>query len=451
VDTHLAELSRTIDPAELGRRIRNARVAAGMTQTQLAEGLASTAYISRIEAGQRRPESKLLVKLADRAGTTLEELLVDPGDEQAAQRRLELDYADLALRTGDAQSAYERANAVLDASGPREADLKIEAQLLAALALEDLHQLDDAITGLEAVVASSTGGVHWIRAAMNLTRCYRDSGDLARAIETGEAAAAQLEQLGLSGSDEAIQLAVTTASAYFERGDVRHAVRMCRRASDHAENLGSPRAKASAYWNASIMESSQGHLSAAIPLARHALELMEQAEEHVYLALLHNQLGTFLLAADPPELDDAITLLTQAATELQWSEASPTERAHNGVSLAKAHFMKGDLATARELIATALDAVGDSAPIVRARALTLLGQIAFADRKRAKAREHYNAAILALSGAGADRRAAQLWFDLGAMLDAVGDAEGARDAYRRAAASSGLTSQTTQTTATPVK
>jgi hypothetical protein len=66
MDPNLAELSRSIDPAILGRRLRNARVAAGLTQTQAAGGDASTAYISRIEAGQRRPDLKLLARLADR-------------------------------------------------------------------------------------------------------------------------------------------------------------------------------------------------------------------------------------------------------------------------------------------------------------------------------------------------------------------------------------------------
>jgi hypothetical protein len=44
-----------------------------------------------------------------------------------------------------------------------------------------------------------------------------------------------------------------------------------------------------------------------------------------------------------------------------------------------------------------------------------------------------------LSGVGADRRAAELWFELGGLLQDVGEAAAALDAYRRAAASTGLT------------
>src|SRR3954452_23509312 len=101
MDTHLAELSKTIDPAILGRRLRNARVAAGLTQTEAADGSASTAYISRIEAGQRRPDLKLLGHLAERLGTTVEEILMGVTRDQRSELMLELDYAELALHSGN--------------------------------------------------------------------------------------------------------------------------------------------------------------------------------------------------------------------------------------------------------------------------------------------------------------------------------------------------------------
>ena len=49
--------------------------------------------------------------------------------------------------------------------------------------------------------------------------------------------------------------------------------------------------------------------------------------------------------------------------------------------------------------------------------------------------------MLLLTGAGADRGAAQLWFELADLLEDVGDVEAAREAYRSAAASTGLRSR----------
>ena len=55
MDARQADLLRKIDPAELGHRLRAARVAKGMTQTDLAGADVSVGYVSRIEAGHRRP------------------------------------------------------------------------------------------------------------------------------------------------------------------------------------------------------------------------------------------------------------------------------------------------------------------------------------------------------------------------------------------------------------
>ena len=63
------------DPADLGTRLRDARLAAGLTQAEIATGVLSTAHMSRIEGGLRRPSPELLEILADRLGLSLEELL----------------------------------------------------------------------------------------------------------------------------------------------------------------------------------------------------------------------------------------------------------------------------------------------------------------------------------------------------------------------------------------
>jgi tetratricopeptide (TPR) repeat protein len=54
------------------------------------------------------------------------------------------------------------------------------------------------------------------------------------------------------------------------------------------------------------------------------------------------------------------------------------------------------------------------------------------------ARRAFLSAVQLLSGAGADREAAQLWFDLGVRLKQIGEVEAALDAFQRAAASTGL-------------
>ena len=56
------------DPAEVGRRLHEARTAAGLSQRELAFPGCSAAYISRVERGQRIPSLQVIRELAARIG-----------------------------------------------------------------------------------------------------------------------------------------------------------------------------------------------------------------------------------------------------------------------------------------------------------------------------------------------------------------------------------------------
>jgi tetratricopeptide (TPR) repeat protein len=83
----------------------------------------------------------------------------------------------------------------------------------------------------------------------------------------------------------------------------------------------------------------------------------------------------------------------------------------------------------------------DEAPLLAADAQSLAGQVAAARGDADGAKSAYRRAVFLLTGVGADRDAAQLWFELADLLEDVGDVDAARDAYRSAAASSGLRSR----------
>jgi transcriptional regulator with XRE-family HTH domain len=302
MDTNLAELGRSIDPAILGRRLRNARVAKGLTQTEAADGRASTAYISRIEAGQRRPDLKLLDHLASRFDTTVEALLLGITRDRRSELQLELDYAELSLASGSAQDALTRAGAIL-AALPEAGivDLERGARFVHAFALEANGDLDGAILALEELTATKPYDLAWIRGLIALSRCYRESGDLGRAIDIGERASETIDDQGLSALNEAMQLTLTVAAAYFERGDTGHAVRLCKRTIARAEETGSVTARGSAYWNASIMASRQGAVPEALALARKAIAVFEQDSDVRQVGRLRTELATMQLRLDPPE------------------------------------------------------------------------------------------------------------------------------------------------------
>ncbi|HYG92677.1 MAG TPA: helix-turn-helix transcriptional regulator, partial [Nocardioides sp.] len=268
------ELLQTVDPTVLGARIRAARIVRGWTQTSLAGNDLSVGYVSRIENGDRRPTLRVLTTIADRLGTSLDDLLQGVTTVDYDEIRLGLSYAELALQNGEALDAEHQARTHLErAEGAGLDDLVEQGRFVVARAMEALGQLDEAITEYEKLLENTTG-LTAIRCGIALSRTYRLVGDLALAVDVGERLRPTLVRDGLDRTDEAVQLAMTVALAYIQRGDLSRAARICQQAVQTAEEIASPTARSAAYWNSSIVYSERGETQAAIALARRALALL---------------------------------------------------------------------------------------------------------------------------------------------------------------------------------
>lgn len=439
MDVADVKLLQEIRTVELGERLRAARMAKGWTQSDLAGDLVSVGYVSRLESGQRRPNPEVLEQLASRLGLPVEELLRGPGARERDEIRLGLDYAELALEHGEHVEAEVRARTARDrAQATAQWDLADRGRYLISRALEAQGSIDNAILELEPLVEAREGGILRINAAIALSRCYRESGDLGLAIDTAQQVLTELSGTPLEGVDEAVQLAVTLAAAYYERGDTGQAMRTCTRAIDQAERIASPVARASAYWNASLMVSESGSDADAIPLAERALALLAEGKDGRNLARLRTELADMQLRVDPPEVEAAHRNLELAYRELQLSSAGAVDFARNKLSQARAMLLEGDYEQARQLSIEVHAEVHERAPLIAADAKTVEGQAWGAGGRMSAAANAYREAVLLLTGVGADRGAAQLWFELASLLESVGELDAARDAYRSAAASTGL-------------
>src|SRR5437588_333616 len=71
----------------LGERLRQLRIAAGLTQTELAGGRFSKEYMSQIERGKTRPTGETVRWLAERLG--VDPSLLSGGMSSAERSRLE--------------------------------------------------------------------------------------------------------------------------------------------------------------------------------------------------------------------------------------------------------------------------------------------------------------------------------------------------------------------------
>jgi transcriptional regulator with XRE-family HTH domain len=119
--------SHVDDPAAVGRRLKEARLAAGLSQRQLSFPGCSAAYISRLEAGDRVPSLQLLRKIAAKLGADEQFLATgvarvddDPPEVVAeeVERRLggEARTGDNARPTGGLGDPRDRARALWEHS-----------------------------------------------------------------------------------------------------------------------------------------------------------------------------------------------------------------------------------------------------------------------------------------------------------------------------------------------
>jgi transcriptional regulator with XRE-family HTH domain len=115
----MARVSRTrprVDDSplarQMGERLKTARLTAGLTQQQLAEGRYTKAYVSALENGLSRPSMAALNYFSHRLGIAPSKLI---NDEPAAWARVEADLALACGRWDDAIEGYDEL--LLGASG----------------------------------------------------------------------------------------------------------------------------------------------------------------------------------------------------------------------------------------------------------------------------------------------------------------------------------------------
>jgi tetratricopeptide (TPR) repeat protein len=438
----LARALTEVSSADLGARIKAARVAAGLTQPELGAADASAAYVSRIEKGERRPGPELLMLLAERLSVTPEFLLIGDGWEEARRLELQLDHAELSLAGGEAGTALDLSRQALadghlgSVRGGVHRARFIEAGALDALgdagaAEAYLKLVDDAVERLTRV-----------RAATALSRIWREAGQFDRAINIARTVIDTIPERE-QATEECVRLRVTLAGALHVDGRLQEAMDVCYRAIADAEALSTPAARASAYWNASVFRKNAGEIDEAISLARRALHLFEDTERVRDIGRLRMQLGLTLLEVDPPQLTAAQQQFDQAGRELEWSDANVTDVLRNDVLKAQTLYLAGDAAAARDAAQDVLARACTELPLLAVDSLVLLGRIDWDQGELDAARDWYRQAVMVLTGVGADHEAGQLWFELGDAAAEAGLVDEARDAYRRAAVSSGMRTRLT--------
>ena len=421
------------DPSAVGNRLRTARLAASLSQRQLAFPGCSPAYISRIEAGDRIPSLQLLRELGRRLGVSEDYLAT--GEESRFQHISVLE-AEIALRLDDQVTAERLYTEALErATTPRESSVAEEG--LGHLAFLR-GELREAITLFEAALVTD-GSAEWERPALaeTLARAYAMTGEL----EPSTAILERCLKVFREREDtvEAIRFSCLLAAALSDANEFSRAEEIVTQALSTGRESLDPYTRARVYWAKAKLYGEQGNADGALRYAYQALAALELTEDLHYTAVAHLLIAQVEL--ERGNADQALSHLEEGFPTIERT-GSPVDRAGFLVEEARARARLGERAEVEELAAQITELLGDDEPKeMIGQVYSVLGEVAAADGEQEKAIGYYTTAAEYLGEGGPNRHLVDVYAKLADILEAEGRPDEAYVFMKRAVS--------TQQTVTP--
>jgi tetratricopeptide (TPR) repeat protein len=287
------------DPKAVGRRLREARQRAGLSQRDLAFPGCTTAYISRIEAGVRIPSLQVLMRLADRLDVSAEFLatgrdapVIDP-----------IQTAELALRFDDPHTAREAFREIAETAS----DDRTRARAIAGLGHVAFEAGDheQAIELFEQALELTPSLEEDAGLADSLGRAYAFTSRFDEAIALFERRLAVAEER--QDLMETLRFSVLLANTLADRGRIGRAEELLGHALALADSSRDPLMRARIWWAQSRLHVLKNDPARAERYARLALDTLAMTDHTRYLAVAHQVLA--LIKLDQGEPGEALELI----------------------------------------------------------------------------------------------------------------------------------------------
>jgi tetratricopeptide (TPR) repeat protein len=421
----------------LGERLRQLRVAAGLTQAGLAGERFSKEYISQIERGKTRPTQETIDWLALRLGVDSGFLASGVSADDRAKAEAILARAEALAqeqRVDDAVAEYRRALPAILGTGSTELHVRaLGGEAMALAQRGDARAALELLTQARALVERDEfSDIDRAEILYRLGVCRYLLSSIATAVALFEEALALAARSGLPHDQLRLNVLSWRSRCYRRQRDYAAAREDVELALELAEAMQDPRALGEVYFQASVLAERDGHWVLARTYAEQAKAQYERLADRKNVGRLLNNLGGLEFLLGKPE--EAIESLKRSvAVALELGQEQDAAKAVS--SLAQVHLRTGAAQTAAEQAAHALAIMGEredmldeigNARLVLGRALLDQGRLDEAEVELARAED----AFARLSSAS--HRAAA-WIAQGDLAASRGDERRAAGLYRRAA------------------
>jgi tetratricopeptide (TPR) repeat protein len=433
------KVAKTATPRapRLGERLRQLRVAAGLTQTDLAGDRFSKEYISQIERGKTRPTTETVEWLALRLGVDAGFLASGVSTDERAKAEAILARADALSQEYQYAEAIEEYTAALPSVlGTGAAELRVRAlngeAMARALSGEVKKGLELLAESRALVESDEFSDIDRAEVLYRLGVCRYLLSSVSTAVGLFNEALALAERSGMPADRLRLGVFAWRSRCYRRQRDFEAAREDVEFALELAEAMHDTRALGSAYFQASVLAERDGHYVLARTYAEKAKTQFEELADRANVGRLMNNLGGLEFLLGKPE--QAIEHFKHAFSVAL--EIGRDEDAAGAVSsLAQVHLRTGDVKRAEEQALHALEIMGErddmldeigNARLVLGRSLLEQDRLDEAETAFAQSED----AFAKLSSAS--HRAAA-WIAQGDLATKRGDERRAAGLYRRAA------------------
>ena len=423
--------------SRLGERLRQLRVSAGLTQSELAGDRFSKEYVSQIERGKTQPTQETVKWLASRLGVDASFLASGVSSDERARAEAILARAESLSERRDYDAsidAYTDALGAVVATGA----VDLQVRVLSGEGWSRAHrgEVRPAIELLEQARALTEGpsftDLDRAEVVFRLGAARYLIASISTAIALFDEALTLVDRSPLPSDLLRANILTWRSRCYRRQRDFEAARDDVTRALELADAMGDARALGDVYFQASLIAERDGHWVLARTYAERAKTQYEAVTDRLYVGRLLNNLGGLEFLLGKP--DDAIARLKESL-EIALEHGDEFEAATSVSSLAQVYLRTGYAEKAEDHARQALnildgredrlDEIGN-ARLVLGRALLEQDRLDEAEAALSEAED-----TLAQLESGSHRAAA--WVAQGDLAQRRGDDRRAATLYRAAA------------------